>query len=695
MVKLKNKIIVILLLITSISLSQENTIFYDNFDSKTSKWILNNDCYLEKSRLIIKSSAEEFLKIIYTQIFIDYRKNFSIEIKIKQNKGTKTQGYGIIWGAKDINYCNLFLISSSQYFMIAQYENNMPKIIKNWDKQPNIKNFEYNILKIEKIGNLVYYSINNQIVFNHAFENYYGHIHGFAIQNSMEVEIDYIKVNSTPEKIELADFKTQGEPIKLNSRINTPYTEIAPIISADGKTLYFCRANHPSNIGKKDDEGDIWFCQKQNNEWSEAINIGKPINNKGVNALISISPDNNTIYLEGLYYRDGSHKSEQGISFSTRKADGWTIPQQIKIKNFYNKNIYESYFMSADQQILLMSIERDDSFGNLDLYVSFRQENGEFTEPKNLGPQINTYASEGTPFLALDGKTLYFSSEGHPGYGSKDIFISKRIDDSWTNWTKPLNLGPKINTNNWETYFSLSAKGDTAFFVRSDGTFGQEDIYMIALNLPTKPEPVVLVKGYVLDIETNKPLECQIEYYDLENNKKAGIAHSNPQDGSYSIVLPYGKNYGITAISEGYLSIKENLNLKKVNVYKEINKNIYMAKIKIGQTIKLNNIFFEQASDKIMKESYPELEELVKLMNNNKTLEIELHGHTDNRGNPQVLFELSQKRVNAIKEYLVNNGIDSTRIKTKAWGGKMPINKDESEEEHAKNRRVEIKILKL
>ena len=682
--------------------SQKNTvIFYDDFTTDKDIWSkLSGQGYYARivdGKFLIKSSPKQRLLFVGTHQYIDYRKNFSIEISLKHKSGRTNRGFGLVWGSRGMGFSFLFMITANQYYTIGVQAGKKYYTIKRWTKEKSIKPYNYNILRIEKNGIVLKFYINDKPVYSTQFIPFFGQFHGIAVQKNTAIAADYFMVTLEKSQINLAQsipFISKRE--KLNTNINTIYSEIAPIISPDGKRLYFGRINDPRNYGEEH-ECDIWYSDLQEDgRWGPAQRAPKPLNNKGVNAVIAVTPDGNALLLEGLYNTDGSFKSDQGISISYKTTNGWTVPKQVKIKNFYNYNIYETYYMSNDYKILLMSIEREDSYGDLDLYVSFRQSDGTYSEPQNLGPIINTFASESTPFLAADGKTLYFSSNGHPGYGSHDIFVSRRLNNSWTRWTKPKNLGPILNTSDWDTYLSIPAKGDYAYLSSTYNSIGNEDIFRIKLNKEFRPEPVVLIYGKVLDNETNKPIAAEIKYFDLKTGEEVGLARSNPSNGEYKITLPFGKIYGFRAEAKKYISQSDNLDLRNIKMeYSEKKVDLYLFPYKINQTIKLNNIFFKKASSELMPESYAELDRIVNLMKSNPNMIIELLGYTDYRGNKDSLLVLSQKRVIEVKKYLVKQGINSNRIKTKALGGTNPVYIGPDEQKHKLNRRVEFKILKL
>ena len=260
-------------------------------------------------------------------------------------------------------------------------------------------------------------------------------------------------------------FSSPKENLGLG--INSPYTETKPVISGDGKILYFCRQNHPKNIRGKQDDQDIYASTYANGNWTEAKNISWPLNDGHPNGICSVSPDGKSLLLINEYISGGYMKP--GVSISHKTISGWSFPKKIEIDNFYNFSPYVDYFLSSSGKVMLLSVQRRNGFGDQDLYIS-RKEKGKWSEPMNLGGIINSSGADFAPFLAADGKTLYFASEGHPGLGGSDIFYSKRLDETWTNWSTPINLGPAVNSRTWDAYYSISAKGDFAYFVSKKRT---------------------------------------------------------------------------------------------------------------------------------------------------------------------------------------------------------------------------------
>jgi outer membrane protein OmpA-like peptidoglycan-associated protein len=470
----------------------------------------------------------------------------------------------------------------------------------------------------------------------------------------------------------------------LGPSVNTAAIELSPVISPDGKTLYFVRSGSPENVGGVNDE-DIWSSTlKDDGTWSPAIHLPAPLNDSGYNIIGSALPDGNTLFLLNVYRTDGSRG--QGFSYSHRTRTGWSFPQKIEVPNFYNSSAQTSAIISNDQKTIVMSVQRDDSYGQRDLYFSRQTSDGNWTEPQNLGPDINTPQTEGTPFLASDETTLYFSSDGHGGYGDRDIFVSRRLDSTWQHWRKPENLGPSINTSGWDGYYTLPASGDYAYLVTDHDGYGQEDICRVALPKAMKPKPVILVSGRVLNTKTNQPIGANITYSSLSESKELGTATSDSLTGGYKIVLPAGEKYAFRAEATGYYPINENIDASAVTEYQEVGRDLRLVPIEKNSIVRLNNIFFEYAKADLKPESYPELMRVVKFMNDNPLVAIEIGGHTDSIGNAQSNLALSKARAESVEP--------ESRVTAKGYGKSRPLASNSNEEGRQQNRRVEFTILR-
>lgn len=509
-------------------------------------------------------------------------------------------------------------------------------------------------------------------------------------------QIDAIAISQSeiPIKANINLAKNLPETIikeNLGENVNSAYREIAPVISPDGKTLYYTRWKHPENLGQGKNQ-DVWFSEIQKDgKWGLAKPMGEPINNTEHNAICAISPDGKTILLNNVYLRDGS--MSKGVSMSTKTPTGWAFPKPINIKNFRNKSEYAEYSFSPNGRILILTGQFTETQGGKDIYVSFLQADGTWSEPKNLGKKINTAEEESTPFVAADGKTLYFSTKGLSGYGNNDIFLSRRLDDTWLNWSEPENLGSIINTPEWDGYFSISAIGDYAFFSSQENAIGEEDIFKLRVPESIKPNAVVQVTGGVYNKVDNKPISARINVQSLTDKDTVCVTY-DPLTGDYKMMLPSKQTYTISASKKGFMAVSEPLDFSKDNNFKEVKKNIYLLPIEAGQKMTLNSVFFAQSKAEILDNSFPELDRIIKVMEENPTMEIMLEGHTDNQGDWNENLQLSKQRVEEVRKYLAAGGINIKRVQTQGYGSTRPISSNNSEEKRRLNRRVEVTIVK-
>lgn len=490
---------------------------------------------------------------------------------------------------------------------------------------------------------------------------------------------------------------------RLDEKVNSEYSELNPLLSPDGKTLYFSRRNHPNNVGGVNDKEDIWYSELgADGKWTLAKNMGPQFNNDNPNFInaISSTPDGKSvIIILGNKYLDNG-KMMAGVSVSDNINGSWSKPKALNIANDYNYNEKANYFLANTRKSLLMSVERDDSKGGRDLYVSFTKDDSLWSEPLNLGALINTAGEETAPFLASDDKTLYFSSTGFSGYGGADIYVSKRLDDTWTNWSEPKNMGPDINSKTDDLFFNIPSTSEYAYYSRGI-TPDNADIFRAKLPFYKSPDPVVIVKGKLIDGKTGKPIGAKIIYERLPDGKEVGVTYSNPETGEYEIHLPGGQLYGVRAEAKDHVSTNQNLDLRNVTKDGTVQQPdmtlapIEVSRVEPDMVIALNNIFFDFDKFTLKAESFPELNRIVTLMKEKATMTVEIAGHTDATGPDQYNLSLSERRAKAVSNYLVEKGIAADRITTTFFGKTKPKESNETKEGRRKNRRVEFKILKM
>jgi OOP family OmpA-OmpF porin len=520
---------------------------------------------------------------------------------------------------------------------------------------------------------------------------------GETVREYYSVDAIGITASAKPMDVEIELMDNLNENLlaeRLSDKVNSTYKEYKPLLAPDGKTLYFSRKNHPGNVGGENDDEDIWYSEMdENGEWQEAVNVGPPLNNKEPNYVSSITPDGYTmVMLLGNRY-EKSGKMKAGVSLTTKEGDTWGEPFNLDIENDYNYADKANYFLANNRRVLILSVERDDSNGGRDLYASFFQEDSTWTEPLNMGKVLNSAGDDGSPFLAADDETLYYSTNGRGGFGSFDIYVSKRLDDTYTNWSEPLNMGSDINSERDDLFFNIPVSGNYAYYSKSVND-GDADIFRVEMPLRVMPNEVIIVRGRLLNKETNEPIEAKIIYEKLPDGTIAGITKSQSGTGIYEIVLPKGQRYGYRAEAEGYLTVNENIDLTVGDdIPDEINQDMYLMPMVTQATITLNNIFFDFDKSTLKQGSSAELNRLVTFLTESPTVRIKIAGHTDGVGDGEYNMRLSQRRAKSVTQYLTSKGIDAKRIDT-AWYGEMkPIASNETAEGRSKNRRVEMTIL--
>jgi outer membrane protein OmpA-like peptidoglycan-associated protein/Tol biopolymer transport system component len=515
--------------------------------------------------------------------------------------------------------------------------------------------------------------------------------------NSMRVpgysQIDAIAISDVDTPIE-DRIKLEVDPnaylVKenLGTAINSKFNEICPVVSPDGKKLFFTRWKHPDNLGANKNQ-DIWVSNlNDKQQWDKATLFSAPINNDENNAVCGISPNGKTMLLNNVYGKDGQMEKGVSLSFLLRTGE-WSFPKPIRIQNFKNKSEYSEYTLAPNGKVLLMTTETKDSFGGKDIYVSFLKADDTWTEPKNIGSVVNTGESESTPFIAPDGQTMYFSSSGHVGYGNNDIFLTRRLDDSWLNWSIPENVGPIVNTNHWDGYFTVSAKGDYAYFSSVENSLGAEDIYRIKIPEKVKPQTLVQVSGQVINQLTKLPLAAKILVRSRASADTMQIDY-DPYLGDFSFMWPSKKPFYVEVKAKGFVTRKENFDFRDQSKYSESKQLIGLIPIELNKQYKVPNINFAQSKSEIPKESLPALDEIISILRDNDGLNVLIEGHTDNQGDWDENLKLSIERVNQVKEYLVKQGIAVSRIQAKGWGGTKPLTASTEEEKRRLNRRVEF-----
>jgi outer membrane protein OmpA-like peptidoglycan-associated protein len=480
-------------------------------------------------------------------------------------------------------------------------------------------------------------------------------------------------------------------PQNLGPAINNRYDQYWPSLSADEKTL-ITTVSVPINLNNPqvymNRQEDFYISSFSDGNWSQSKAMPPPLNTSKNEGAQSISADGTVMVFTGCNRKDGMGLCDLYISKKT--GDQWSVPRNMgEPVNTTYKETQPS--ISPDGKTIYFCSNRKESKGGLDLWKTTLSDSGYWNTPVNLGDSINTIFDEQSPFIHNDNRTLYFSSNGWPGLGSFDLFVSRRISDS--TWTTPRNLGFPINSHFNEEGLIINAKGNTAYYSSTRaGGYGGRDIYSFELYKEAQPTPVSYMKGIVYDSETKAPLKARFELIDLNTANSIMDAFSN-DDGTFLICIPTGKNYALNVNKKGYLFYSDNFTMGNGDFITPFTKDIPLEPVKAGNKIILKNIFFDYDSYKLKEESKIELVKLFMFLNDNKLIKIEISGHTDNTGLKDYNIKLSENRAQSVVKYLVDSGIDANRIVWKGYGDSRPITPNTTEEGRAANRRTEFTIM--
>lgn len=492
-------------------------------------------------------------------------------------------------------------------------------------------------------------------------------------------------INSTGQN--LPEFKSA---IKLGENVNSDSDELKPIFNPDGTEMYFTRARNKENVGysKRHEDQDIWKSTKNGDDWNASTNQ-TDINDEWDNSLIGKGKWSN-FYLLNTYQSDKD--LDYGIARTQKTGEKtWAKPEQIKVPKLKYEGSFYDFYISQDEEILIISIKGENSMGEEDLYVSVNSEEG-WSAPKSLGKTINTSGFEMSPFLSKDKKFLFFSTNGRKdGLGDADVYVSERLDDTWSNWSEPKNLGEGVNSPSMDCYFTVSDNEEYYFSSNRDGS--NLDIYKASEE---EPKPIYseefVVQGYVKDSSNNKPISTEIVVKDSTNNEIAKT--KSDKDGNFKIELKKGQIYTFNILESKYHEHHEEVKTPELESSStSLTYNIILKPYKKGDEIKLEDLYFVVNTDSLRDISLPTVDKLAQILIDNPDIKISIEGHTSSDGLAHLNQDLSERRADKIKSILVDKDIKKNRLKTVGYGQSKPKVKNDTEEHRKMNRRVEFIIL--
>ena len=478
----------------------------------------------------------------------------------------------------------------------------------------------------------------------------------------------------------------------LGPEVNSSFNEYFPSTNGDESTIYFTR---------RDKQGeDIWLSYAQGNNWSTAYKIDEPelenemryisINTHSNDGAHTISTNGRQLLFTSCHRPAPDGLGSCDIFISFKRGEEWGRPKMIPDVN--TRGWESQPCLSADGKKLFFVSSREGGIGESDIYMSVRTQEG-FSTPVNLGSKVNSIGAEDRPFIHPDGQTLYFSSDAHPGYGGKDLYMSR-----WENgeWQTPINLGDQINSIGDEISIFINILGDKAYIAKENNENNRSDFDIYSFNLPKefRPKTVTYLKGIVSNAKTGQPLKAVIKLSDIAESKSISNLNSDEKSGDFLMTILADKEYGFHVIKEGYAIYSQNYSFSATDnqLTPEVLE-IKLMPLEAGAKFELRNVFFETGKFDLKTTSYPELNYIVDILKNNPNLNILVGGHTDNVGNVANNLTLSENRAKSVMNYLIEKGIAADRLSAKGYGSSKSIHPNDREEGRAKNRRTEIEIL--
>ena len=468
--------------------------------------------------------------------------------------------------------------------------------------------------------------------------------------------------------------------LNAGDNINTTDAEYFPTVTVQDSILIFMRRN---SISRE----DFFYSNITSSGLSKAVSLSDNLNLTDKKGAPSLSSDLQTLYFSAEYPRLGFGRYD--IYSVTKTDSGWANP--INLGPNVNTDWWESApSISPDGSALYFCSNKPGGFGGIDIYVSYKNKKGYWSKAINLGPNINTAGDEQTPFIHADNNSLYFASNGWPGYGGSDLYVAhKKLDGTWS---KPINLGAPINTNDNEASVAISSNGMDGYIAsdRPDSK-GNLDIYKINLPEAARANKTYYFNGFIQDAITMNALSGSVKLSDNNDSSKYMIVNVD-NTGKFVLALPYIDSLGIQINSANHEYASLLLKKDKLIELNGATFNFQLNPIQKSFSKIFNNVFFDLNSATLLKNSNIELNALVEYLQNTATATILIEGHTDNTGNANANMQLSTKRAEAIAQFLISKGIDKNRITTKGYGSTKPIADNNTEPGRTQNRRTSFTI---
>jgi outer membrane protein OmpA-like peptidoglycan-associated protein len=582
----------------------------------------------------------------------------------------------------DKEFYEAYLLAGDVYFELNRY----PEAIEHFEKAVSIN---------ADFFPLAYFNLGNAWMALGRYEEAKNAYNRLMLQSGISERYRAIgrqKIESCHFAINAVKNPVPFDPVDLGPEINTGDDEYWPTLTADEQVLIFTRQvmldpggrRRPGNLRE-----DFYISYFLDDNWSVAASIGPPLNSELNEGAPSVTADGRLIFFTACNRVDGLGSCD--IYSAERKGNKWGEP--VNLGPPVNTSLWEAQpSISPDGKTLYFASNRRGGHGKMDIWYSSQDQKGNWGDPVNMGGIINSEGNEMSPFIHVDNQTLYFSSDGHTGMGGYDLFVTRRDENG--NWSDPENLGYPLNTHFDELGLIVNARGDKGYFA-SDRMNGKvRDIFTFDLHPAARPFEVSYMKGTVYDAGNRRRLKASFELIDLANTRTVIQSYSDATTGEFLVPITTGRDYALNVSRSGYLFFSENFSLSGfAHQTSPYLKDIPLHAIRTGEKSILRNIFFEFDSFELKPESLAELKKLTEFLTGNPEISIRINGHTDNTGNPDYNMALSGKRAGSVADFLIKSGIAETRIKYAGFGDTMPVATNDTEGGRAENRRTEFEII--
>lgn len=516
--------------------------------------------------------------------------------------------------------------------------------------------------------------------------NYLNHFLSVETMNKQRIALAELWKRNAEYGLRNKKIQSQFQPRQLGDTVNRFGLQYFPVLTADEQELIFTRRMGP---GPDDDEDLVVSRKDANGKWTIPVSISKNINSKFNEGTCTISADGRTLIFTSCIGRRGYGNCD--LFYSRKVGDEWSVP--VNIGPEINSSAWESQpSLSADGRILYFISDRRDGVGGRDIFFSRKMDDGKWSPAENMGQPINTPFDEISPFIHVNGRTLFYASNGKPGFGGFDIFKTELNDGKWD---MPVNFGSPVNDHEDQFSLFISADGTRGYYSHEDGT-RENSARLYEMTIPKELQIAYrsnFVKGIVKDKKSGQPLQSRVELFDLKNDELISVVESDSVTGQYLMVLTTGSEYALYVTAPDYLfqslnfNYEDNLNPEPVVI------DILLDKTDAGAKAVLNNIFFDFDKYELKERSLTELNKVIRFLKDKPSIRVEIGGHTDSDGSASYNKQLSLKRAQSVVSYLVEKGINKARLTEKGYGADSPIKPNDSDENKQANRRIEFKII--